>query len=701
MSAVWTLNGTPLADLGVSFASYSFRLQSTSFCMFDSIRDFDAAEVFAYGTAVTLAKDGTPFFKGKIQPILKAANPDYEGHDYALEDAWADLEATTYQEEWQIGVGSYYLPKAVLGLDSAGDPLTAGAQISEVIAYAISQGVSIQMGSVPAGPVLWPEEVNNVTCAEAIRMSLRLHTDWIPWINHTTTPPTLNVTPVASLTGLVLDTDGSGILESFSETTRADLIPDAVRIVYEYATTIDDEVYRNAVIDKWPLLGPDGGPRVICVTLPLAGGQMQIQKSRIKVRPIPEPGETSSARAKKWIRAKYLHMAEVPDAEFTITEFVPSLWVDPDDDLDDPPPVSPRATKLSVTLVSHLPNELLEGSIEDWMRRKTGWIKVHCACTAAGGASPATVAAIAKGFADVRFVATNATTKIYKGLTQWAAAEDVPTGIAQAFYEGISSAFLFEGQATLVDTDLQNYQGRKLTLTGADTNNAPITEITGDVATGRTVLTFGITPRLAPADLLEIQRNLRRRKVTWWSKEERESNKLGNELKPSSAGDSVAGFYHPQTIFEPSTGGTAGGCPFGEIIDDGEDKAIRGGVLQVGDKNFDVPNKVLSLGTPGVWLTFLRVPVTANIDDAGELLLPAVETSTATDPATFWELVPWAAGPPATQYPDDTRPILGTGVGEKIIPTGKLTIVGGVPTLAPVQCGQLLIDHCNGTLYTD
>jgi hypothetical protein len=148
-------------------------------------------------------------------------------------------------------------------------------------------------------------------------------------------------------------------------------------------------------------------------------------------------------------------------------------------------------------------------------------------------------------------------------------------------------------------------------------------------------------------------------------------------------------------------GGGVNGCPFGEIIDEGEDKAIRGGTLQVGDKNFDVPAKVFSTGTSGSWLVFLRVPVTVNIDDAGEILLPGVETSTATDPAGFWELDAWSAGPPATQYEDNTRPVLSTGVGEIIIGIGKLTVAAGVGTLAAARCGNIIVNHCAGTLTAD
>ena len=543
-----------MESLGIELVGGSFRLQETSFCTFDAAMGFDAEELFEFGESVTLAKDGAAFFKGKIQPITKTGNPDYEGHAYALEDAWADLEATIYQEAWAIGGGSYLFPKAVLGRSAAGEPITIAEQISAVVAYAISVGVDLQMGSVPTGAPLWPQEVSNVSCAEVIRMSLRFHPDWIPWINHATTPPTLNVTAVSALTPWALATDGSSELVDFQETRRDDLLMDSVRIIYEFATTIDGEVFRNAVIDKWPVLGPDGGPRVVCVTVPLAGQSMQVQKSRVHVRPIPESGETSSGDAKKWVRAKYLHMAEVPDGEFTITEFQTSLWAEPDAGLEEPDPVSEQAPKIAVGSVADLPNELLEGSIEDWMRRKTGYVKAVVNCVAASGASAATKEAIAKGFPPVRILATNATSRIYKGLSQWSPEEEVPEGIAQAYYTSVHAAFQFSGSATLVSEEVINLQGRKLTLVGASTDSAPVTEISWDVASGRSQLTFGITERLAPLDLLEIQRNLRAREVTWWSTAERASDEIGAADNPSAAGDTVTGYHVPSTLFEPAVG---------------------------------------------------------------------------------------------------------------------------------------------------
>lgn len=152
---------------------------------------------------------------------------------------------------------------------------------------------------------------------------------------------------------------------------------------------------------------------------------------------------------------------------------------------------------------------------------------------------------------------------------------------------------------------------------------------------------------------------------------------------------------------DPVSGGGSR-CPFGELTSipdtDPPETGILGGIIHCGDKNFAVPNKEINLASDGVTLIYLEIDVTANIDDAGEILLPGIETSSETDPATFWESDAWAAGPPATQYPDNTRPVVSTGIGKIIVPIGKLTIADGAATLEPVGCGNITISHCGGTL---
>jgi hypothetical protein len=148
-------------------------------------------------------------------------------------------------------------------------------------------------------------------------------------------------------------------------------------------------------------------------------------------------------------------------------------------------------------------------------------------------------------------------------------------------------------------------------------------------------------------------------------------------------------------------GGAPTTCFFGELttypVGGVTKTGIRGGTIQAGIKNFNVPNKELNLASTGVTLFYLEIAVTANNDDAGEILLPGIETSTETTPSGFWKSVSWTAEP-VTQYPANTRPIVTTGVGKIIIPIGKLTIAAGAATLEAVGCGNITINHCGGTL---
>ena len=148
-------------------------------------------------------------------------------------------------------------------------------------------------------------------------------------------------------------------------------------------------------------------------------------------------------------------------------------------------------------------------------------------------------------------------------------------------------------------------------------------------------------------------------------------------------------------------GATASVCNFGEIIDvdsGGFTKAIRGGVAYVGDKNFNVPWRGINLASAGVWLIELQIDNESNRDDDGEIILPGILTSAETDPATFWEAVSWSAGPPETQYSDNTNPAASDGLGEIVIPIGKLTVADGVASFEPVACGNITTDQCGGVL---
>jgi hypothetical protein len=192
------------------------------------------------------------------------------------------------------------------------------------------------------------------------------------------------------------------------------------------------------------------------------------------------------------------------------------------------------------------------------MRVRVGQQKITPTIAPTAAATAATEALINKGTPAVTITATNATTKIYKGISQWEPPESVPTGIAQGVYQAIHAASAYQGSLTLSQEDIPvgRIIGKALNLSGGETAwatmAAPIHALSFDIDSGTTTIQFGPNPALAPQDFLELQRILRTLPVTWWSTEERESNKHGARDHPSALGDTVAPFDLPKTVFEPT-----------------------------------------------------------------------------------------------------------------------------------------------------
>lgn len=589
MSVAWTINGISFETAGVESARVTFRAGAPSSMQIQLAADYDAAALLSFGTAVTVARDGTAYFRGKAKSPQPSADGNSEGQSIEIVDAWQDLEDTIYQEPWAVGTGSVMLPIAVLGVASGtGAPITTSQQITEAVNYAASVGVGIAMGSVPTGIPLWPSEVRNVSVAEVIRLSLRFHADWVPWIDHSTGTPTLNITPRASLATRVL---AAADLQSANIVRRDDLKPACVRIVYLNATIIDGVTYRDGIVDKYPAGGPDSGPRVLSNVIELAGGQMQFQKSRIQTRTLP----TSQATAKVWLKKKFPHLKDVADAHFNVTEWAKELVEDTD---DLPDPINPRAARLTVADADDLPRELVRGTIEDWMRKKVGRVRITASIAPAAGATAAEKAAIRKGTPAVTVTATNAVTKIYKGVTQFTAPEQAPVGIAQRIYESLE-AYQHEGSVTFEaeDAPATRYHGTALNITGGpgswSTMAAAVNQATIDIGTGRVSLSVGPAPFVSAEDFLELQRLFRGRPPTWMSQAERTSNELGAENDPGAKGDSVAGFDAPDTFVDPVE--TTNDQPLEAYISDGK-VSVRPGY--VGNVMPTIAGTALDAATP-------------------------------------------------------------------------------------------------------
>ena len=361
--STWLINTYTPEELGLRIVGGEFRSGAASNLRLEADADFDAAGVFTFGQTVTVWRDGSVLFSGTVRKAPRAASASDERQSFVIEDAWALLEKTTYQEPWSCaGGGTVLLPMCVLGMKSNGDFMNVGEQIKEVIDFAAAAGIDIVCGTMPAGGMdLWPSEAHSLSCAEVIRNSLRYHPDWIPWIDHATSPPTFRVTARADATAAVL---GVGDCSAISITKTDERVPDAVRIVYTCATVIDDVVYRDFAIDKYPLGSADSGPGVLTVDIELAGGTATIAKQQVETYDISDftadadlMAVQDAAKAYlKWKFPKLVYKAAVggadpqpeqgvQDSHFHVWKFGKALLADAN---AKPAPINPNAARLGL-----------------------------------------------------------------------------------------------------------------------------------------------------------------------------------------------------------------------------------------------------------------------------------------------------------------------------------------------------------------
>ena len=137
---MWTItnpaggSAATFESLGLENPQINFRVMGVSTARVTAHRNYDsAASWWAYDSIVKIYRDGTPYFQGRVQDCPDSANPAQETRTLVLADAWQDLEEVIYRESWAIGSGTFLYPRCILGRDSAGEEITTGEQIAEVL----------------------------------------------------------------------------------------------------------------------------------------------------------------------------------------------------------------------------------------------------------------------------------------------------------------------------------------------------------------------------------------------------------------------------------------------------------------------------------------------------------------------------------------------------------------------------------------
>jgi hypothetical protein len=243
---------------------------------------------------------GTILFQGRRVDNSGDVSGARVSSELVIEDAWYDLRFLTLQATWQIVTGGTVSspiygtacwPDAVLfqatpGVNYSPAPvnehITTGQAITEILNYAISGGVNLQVGTISPNLYVPFYPVRSMRCADALKICLRPHPDCTTEIDYTTTPPTFNVRQRSALTALTLPYNGSTTASGATRThltssikPRPDLIPSRVGIFIKTIGAIGGQQTVAISTDIYPT-GAASGLRSFDTSLDMSGPRQSL-----------------------------------------------------------------------------------------------------------------------------------------------------------------------------------------------------------------------------------------------------------------------------------------------------------------------------------------------------------------------------------------------------------------------------------------
>lgn len=494
---------------------------------------FDADPLLAIGAGIEVWRDrepsdegftgGTRVFVGEVTAVPVFGSGREEGQGYQCLGPWQALNELVFQQTWFLAVDPEDPDSSIVGgLQSRatlfqgqnGLKQSLGTQIAEVVAYAVSKGVQIQLASdvVTNFPVTPPfDGVLDATCAEVLKKCLRWAPDAVTWFDYATTPPTLHVARRAQLAAAEVACVGAP-LESFNLRARPDLVAPCVVLKYERVHTVDGIAWREIVRDIFPEDADEGQRRALVATIDLEGSSTTRTYASIECRAFA-PG------ARSWWAARYSPMR---DERVTLDRFA-GWWLEFDDEsilMPDGFVIGPAGCAASRVTLEQLQYELVKGQVAPWMlgagaKVVSATVRAEMDYTFYRGEG--LEQSVKKKVTTARVTLTSLPSGTYSTVEAATPAEDVPTGLAQQLYAAAGELH-FEGGVTLTDRECPVFAlGKALNLTGGRAEwasmRALVQSIDLDIDAGKTQLRFGPPTHLGPDDLIELLRFNRQRRV--------------------------------------------------------------------------------------------------------------------------------------------------------------------------------------------
>jgi hypothetical protein len=453
----------------------------------------DGTLLFARGQAVELALDGVVAFAGLVDRVSPAASGTAESYDVLVKDAFGALDELPYMQPrtvYSAGEGGLvtgqYQTRLILGQSPTGARQTVGAAIREVVEYAAASGVSIVAGTIDAGPEFPWEEICDVTCGQAIQRLTRYCPDMVSWIDYFASPPAFHVRRRASLSSTTV---AMTACSQVAIQPREDMSPPCVALYYERSNDVAGTVLTSLVSDIYPVGADPRQPRALVSTMQLAGAKSVFQRQYVGATALPS---TDIGWAAWWaIREPWLAGARLAN----------------------------------LVLHNHaragaLPNELVVGRIEDWMScSQAEDVVTALADYDLLNDAGAVVKRIRNQLLQQKVTTTDSPAKWWVRSDVLSGAEPIPSGLAQAMYDSMSTPY-YDGSLVIEGDDptLSLRPGLLIRISGgrsewASMSAAAVQAVEHSIATGSTTLRFGPPSHLSVQDYRALTQWSRRRSV--------------------------------------------------------------------------------------------------------------------------------------------------------------------------------------------
>ena len=523
----WTaeINGSEksFADWGLGRAQRQFVSQGVDRFEFaaPALR-FDADPVMAPNAPVTIRKNGVPVFRGQVAQVPRFASGAAEGQRYVVANAWAQLEQLVYQQNWYLQVDPEHPSESLVGgLQSRvvlfqgvnGSKVSIGQQIADVVEYAASCGVAIQVAPdlVSNFPVTPPfDEGLDMICSEVIQKALKWAPDAVTWFDYATDPPTFHAarrTQLQAVSVSAVDEPESAL----EIDPRYDLVAPAVVLKYERINTVDGISWRQIIRDVYPESGSEKVPGTLVATIDLEGGTVSHTSATIVCRPFL-PASVD------WWKARE---ATFRDWNVTVSKLSENFILTNEDGVEMGPLYPDGSTEWHGWTY-----EVVKGQVAPWMLgpgkiAKTIQVQTRCdyQCERTSAVVSQTKSVVHDKPLTARVTVTNLPSGTYTTQDTVIYAEEVPVGIAKQLYDAVG-VLHYEGSLTLVGEEVPEIVGlgQLLNLTGARPEwasaNALIQQVSDDIDSGTRVVRFGPPGHLGTPDLMELLRFNRQRRVS-------------------------------------------------------------------------------------------------------------------------------------------------------------------------------------------